>query len=467
VSKPGAIDKDAQLAQAEALAAGIRRIDIAIVGAGPAGLIAAERLAQTGHRVVIYDRMPSPARKLLMAGRGGLNLTHSEPLDRLLQRYHPDEPRLLDAVRAFPPDALVAWANGLGIETYVGSSGRVFPAAMKASPLVRAWLARLAGLGVRIEREHRLVGIDRIHETDDFLTPRLTFSRKAGGLVTIAPHAVLLALGGASWPRLGSDGGWVDLLRHHAIPITPLKPANCGIIVPWSAHLIERFTGTPLKRIALTVVDRRFSGEVVVTRSGLEGSPVYAAGPHIRTALTAAGDTPVAIILDLRPDLSLAELEHRLAKPRGKQSLATYLRKAAGLSPLAIALLHESNREAGPDAAHPSAWNAMTGATRADLAAAIKALPLRVKGLAGMDRAISTAGGIAWTAIDPNFMLRDLPGVFAAGEMLDWEAPTGGYLLQGCFATGVAAAAGIDRFLNQPATAAREPAASGLSSPER
>ncbi len=445
------------------------RHDIAIVGAGPAGLIAAEHLARAGHAVVLYDRMPSPARKLLMAGRGGLNLTHSEPLDRLLERYRPQNPQLLDAVRTFPPEALIAWANGLGIKTYVGSSGRVFPTAMKASPLLRAWLARLTGLGVKLEREHSLVAIDDApHEHaaqgENISTLRLTFARKAAGPITVSPHAALLALGGASWPRLGSDGAWVDLLGKHAIDITALAPANCGLIVPWSDHVIDRFAGTPLKRIAMTIGTNRFAGELILTRNGLEGSPAYAAAALIRTALSADAGSPVAISLDLRPDLSLTELERRLSKPRGKQSLATYLRKSAGLSPLAIALLREGDRHAGPGPTSPASRLGERSDTPAALASAIKTLPLHVTGLAGLKRAISTAGGIAWRHIDEDFMLTALPGVFAAGEMLDWEAPTGGYLLQGCFATGVAAAAGIERYVQRTTATSHGPASSPATS---
>mgnify|MGYP001766090819 CR=1 FL=1 len=438
------------------------KVDVAVVGAGPAGLIAAERLAHAGYRVTIYDRMPSPARKLLMAGRGGLNLTHSEPLDRLLSRYRPENPQLHEALRAFPPEALVSWANELGIETYVGSSRRVFPTAMKASPLVRAWLTRLAGLGVRLEREHCLVAIERMANADGTPTPRLTFARKAGEPVTVTPRAVLLALGGASWPRLGSDGGWVALMQGHGVTITPLTPANCGLLVAWSAHVKDRFAGTPLKRIVLVAGDARFAGELMVTRAGLEGSPAYAAGPQVRAALAASGGAPVPILLDLRPDITQAELEKRLGRPRGKQSLATYLRKSAGLSPLAIALLRETDWETSPGAtASLPGPPEQDRSTPAALASAIKALPLRITGLAGLDRAISTAGGIAWAAFDPDFMLHALPGVFAAGEMLDWEAPTGGYLLQGCFATGVAAASGIARHLQKAAARSEEQAAGG------
>ncbi len=422
-------------------------MDIAIVGAGPAGLIAAENLAGAGYNVVVFERMPSPARKMLMAGRGGLNLTHSEPLDDLLQHYRPHEARLLDAIRAFPPDTLIAWANGLGITTFTGSSRRVFPDAMKASPLVRAWLSRLAGLGVRLERDRQLIAITPPAPGGHSPSPSLTFVNRSGDTTTVTPRATLLALGGASWPRLGSDGGWVQILQTHGIDITTLEPTNSGLIVPWSSRFIDRYAGTPLKRIVLSVGDIHVPGELVVTRRGLEGTPAYTANPLIRAALAANDNSSASIAIDLRPDLQLSELEKRLTKPRGKQSLSTFLRKSAGLSPLAIALLHEGQRTGHVEDANSAAQSPAIETTPAVLATRIKALSLGVTGLAGMDRAISTAGGIAWSAIDENFMFPRLPGVFAAGEMLDWEAPPGGYLFQGCFATGVGAAKGIERYL--------------------
>ncbi len=423
--------------------------DVAVIGAGPAGLIAAERLAQQGLLVVVYERMPSPARKLLMAGRGGLNLTHSEPMDLFLTRYRPGASPVVHAVRAFLPDALIKWAQGLGIETLVGSSGRVFPKAMKTSPLLRAWLARLSHLGVRIELNHTLVSLKSATVAgDNEAKITLTLTRKDAAPVNVKARAVLLALGGASWPRLGSDGSWVSLLTALGVPIAPLRPANAGLQVAWSDYFTERFAGKPLKRIALSIAGQRFPGDLVVTRGGLEGTPAYAAGPLVREALSETEGATCRMRIDLKPDVSESALVQRLSRPRGKQSMANFLRKAAGLSPLAIALMRE-----------PTAGDGTidSGATE-PLAARIKGLDVSVLGLANLERAISTAGGLAFGALDDGFMIKRLTGVFAAGEMLDWEAPTGGYLLQGCFATGVAAAAGIAVYLS---TADRQRASSG------
>ncbi len=358
-----------------------------IIGAGPSGLMAAEVLAKGGVKVRVIDHMASPARKFLMAGRGGLNLTHSEALEPFLDRYGPARGSLEPAIRAFPPQALIAWCNGLGIETFAGSSGRVFPNVMKASPLLRAWLRRLDDLGV-----------------DLVLRTRWTGAKEA--------DAMILALGGASWPRLGSDAQWVAILENRGVKINAFIPTNCGVTVPWSAHFVERFAGTPLKRIAVTSAGKTVRGEAVVTRSGLEGGAIYALSPQLRQ--------PGRLTLDLRPDLTLTTLEARLARPKGKSSHSTWLRKAAGLSPVAIALL----REAG------------LGAT----GSAIKALPLTATGTDSLARAISSAGGVASSELDENFAFKSWPGVYAVGEMLDWEAPTGGYLLQACFSTAVAAA---------------------------
>lgn len=396
------------------------RVSVAVVGGGPAGLMAAEVLAGAGLSVTVYERMPTVGRKLLMAGRGGLNLTHSESLERFLDRYGAAAPHLAAAIRAFPPDALRRWSERLGQPTFVGSSGRVFPVALKASPLLRAWLARLAGLGVAIRTRHDWLGWDA--------AGGLRFRRGDGGAVTIRPDAAVLALGGASWPKLGADGSWVEVLAAHGVPVAPLRPANCGFIVAWSDLFRDRFAGQPLKNVALSFAGRRVRGEAVITGYGIEGGAVYALSAALRDAIDRDGEARLHV--DLRADREATVLTRRLAARRPEESAANRLRKAAGLSPVAANLLREAAGGALP--AEPAA-----------LAALIKQTPLRLVGTPPLDRAISTAGGIALEALDGHFMLRSLPGVFAAGEMLDWEAPTGGYLLQACFATGFAAAQGI------------------------
>ena len=395
---------------------------IAIIGAGPAGLMAAEVLAGAGRAVVVYDHLRSPARKLLIAGRGGLNLTHGEAFERFLGRYGAAADWLRPALEAFPPSALRAWCEGLGQATFVGSSGRVFPVGMKASPLLRAWLRRLDGLGVRFALRRRWTGWDD--------AGRLIFTTSEGESETVEAAATLLALGGASWPRLGSDGGWVEILAGRGVAVAPLRPANCGFEVPWSAAFAAKFAGVPLKPLTLSFAGRAVQGEAMVTARGLEGGPVYALSAALREAIAADGSA--TLTLDLRPGLTPAELTRRLGAPRGSQSLSTYLRKAGGLSAVAIGLL----REAGVDTVAP---------------AAIKALPLRLTATAPLERAISSAGGVALAGVDERLMLRALPGVFVAGEMLDWEAPTGGYLLQGCFSTAVRAARGVLAWLESAA----------------
>jgi uncharacterized flavoprotein (TIGR03862 family) len=389
--------------------------------------MAAETLAKTGLSVMIYDRMPSPGRKFLLAGRGGLNLTHSEPLEIFLKRY--DETLLRTGIAAFPPGRVRAWCEELGQPTFVGSSGRVFPRALKTSPLLRAWLRRLDRLGVTFMSRHRWTGWDG--DALMFETPQ--------GRVDVTADVTVLALGGASWPQLGSDGGWVSILSEAGTAVTPLRSGNCGFMVAWSELFRERFQGHPLKRIALSFAGQRLRGEAVVTATGIEGGAVYALSAALREAVVAQGEAVLHI--DLRPDLSTADLARRLAIPRGKQSMSSYLRKAAALAPVAIGLMHETALTAGTP---------LSGLAPNQLAELMKTIPMRLIAVADIGRAISTAGGIAFGEIDANFMLKRKPGVFVAGEMLDWEAPTGGYLLQGAFATGVAAARGALATLNRP-----------------
>jgi uncharacterized flavoprotein (TIGR03862 family) len=395
---------------------------IAVIGGGPAGLMAAEVLANDGARVTLYERMPSAGRKFLLAGRCGLNLTHSEDLERLLARYGAAMPRLRDAIAAFSPAALRTWCEGLGQATFVGSSGRVFPKAFKASPLLRAWLRRLDASGVAFKPRHLWTGW-----SDD---GALIFDGPQGR-TAVHVDATVLALGGASWPRLGSDGGWVEAVTKAGIRVTPLAPANCGFVADWSDVFRSRFEGQPLKRVGLSFAGCTVRGEAIITRNGLEGGGIYALSAPLREAIAAAGEAILSI--DLRPDIAAAALETRLCVPRGKQSLATFLRKTVALAPVAVGLLHEATIGSSerPSAMAPAA-----------LAALIKAVPVRLRGVAPLASAISTAGGIAFEEIDARFMLARRPGVFVAGEMLDWDAPTGGYLLQASFSTGAAAARG-------------------------
>ncbi|EHM03510.1 putative flavoprotein, PP_4765 family [Acetobacteraceae bacterium AT-5844] len=391
---------------------------VAVLGAGPAGLMAAETIAAAGHAVRVYERMPSPARKLLMAGRGGLNLTHSEPLEAFLTRYAEAMPALAPAIRDFPPQALVAWAEGLGQEMFTGSSGRIFPRALKASPLLRAWLARLESQGVQLLPRHEWRGF----------TPEggLRIGAPSGQKV-LHPAATVLALGGASWPRLGADGSWAEAMA--GVEMRPFRPANMGFRVGWSEIFRRKFEGTPLKRIALSFGGRSVRGEAMITAEGIEGGAIYALSAPLRDAIAAQGHAMLA--LDLRPDITADDLARKLDEGRRGQSLSTFLRKAANLSPVAIGLVQE----------------ALHQGDQRPLSAIVKALSLRLEGVQGLERAISSAGGIALAELDEHFMLRARPGLFAAGEMLDWEAPTGGYLLQACFATGRAAALGAAAWL--------------------
>lgn len=395
--------------------------EIAVIGAGPAGLIAADVLSAAGKHVVVYERMPSVGRKLLMAGRGGLNLTHSERVERFAARYGEARTRIEPMLQAFSPHDLIAWAEGLGQETFVGSSGRVFPKAMKASPLLRSWLARLAAQGVTIKTRIRWTGWDENGGA-------LLFQREDGERETIAAGVTVLALGAASWPKLGSDGGWVSALAVRGVEIAPLRPANVGFEIAWSDMFRARFAGQPLKAAAFRFGDTEINGEAIVTNYGMEGGAIYALSAPLRDAI--AEDGRATLHIDLKPALTAAQIGAKLVQGRSGDTIASALRKALGLSPLAINLLREAN--GAPLSSDPT-----------QLAAFIKAVPLRLKAARGLDRAISTAGGVSWNAVDENLQLRALPGTYVAGEMLDWEAPTGGYLLQGCFASGVWAARAI------------------------
>lgn len=402
---------------------------VAVIGGGPAGLMAAEVLATAGVDVTVFERMPSPGRKLLRAGRGGLNLTHSEPLEALLGRYGPARDRLAPAIEAFDPDALRAWSAGLGLDTVVGSSGRVFPVGLRAAPLLRAWLRRLDELGVELRVRHRWLGW-----TDDGV---LRFEDATGSEVVVDVDAVVLALGGASWARLGSDGAWVAPVAASGIEVVPLRPANCGFEVAWTAAFSERFEGTPLKNVALSHGSVTVRGDAVVTATGIEGGAVYAISRQLRDALE--GEDAVVLHVDLRPDQTVADLAERLGRRRAGDSLATGLRRSLHLHPVDVGLLREATGNRPPsDPSDPSA-----------LAELVKAVPVVVLGTQSLDQAISTAGGIALDEADPGFMLRRRPGTFVAGEMLDWEAPTGGYLLQACFSSAVAAATGVLAWLER------------------
>lgn len=398
---------------------------VIVAGAGPAGLMAAEIIAQQGFAVTLYDAMPSPARKFLMAGRGGLNLTHSEPLEKFLSRYSPSHPFIEQSIRGFDPAALRIWADALGAETFVGSSGRIFPQALKASPLLRAWLRRLSSLGVVLKNNHRLVDITG-HGA-------FVFQESDGNRVTVQPRAAVLALGGASWPRLGSTGTWRDILLRRGISVASFQPSNMGFQTHWTPHFYERFTGTPLKNIIVSHDGHRMAGEAMITRDGLEGGVIYALSPHLRQAI--ARDGMAIVSIDLKPAFSATQLAEKFQHSRkAKETQSHFLKRVAGLAPAAIGMVRETTGNALP-------------ADAVALADAIKNVTLPFHGAQGLERAISSAGGISLDAIDAQFMLKKLPGIFAAGEMLDWEAPTGGYLLQATFSTAVAAAHGVCNYL--------------------
>lgn len=398
---------------------------ISIIGGGPAGLMAAEILSGSGHRVTVYERKPSLGRKFLMAGRGGLNITHSEPMEQFLPRYAQAEKWIGSAIQKFTPDDMRKWCVGLGQETFIGSSGRVFPQSFKASPLLRAWIIRLETSGVRFALRHEWAGWDK--------DGQLVFSNANHEKIHVKSDATLLALGGGSWPKLGSDGGWVPLLAEKNIPLSPLRPSNCGFHIAWSTVFRDKFSGQPLKSIAVTFAGKTVPGDAMIGQSGIEGGVIYALSGPLRDAIDKNGHATITI--DLRPGLTVQNLQKKLDTPRQGQSFSNFLRKSLNLSPLCISLIYECG---GKDLPIPA------------LARLIKALPLQLDSPFSIERAISSAGGIKHDAVDDFFMLKNMPGVFVAGEMLDWEAPTGGYLLQASFSTGLAAAQGIIHWLQNP-----------------
>jgi uncharacterized flavoprotein (TIGR03862 family) len=403
---------------------------ITVIGGGPAGLMAAESAIAKGARVDVYDAMASVGRKFLLAGKGGLNLTHSEPLEPFLTRYGMRRVQIEPLLAAFGPDALRVWARELGIETFVGTSGRVFPTDLKAAPLLRAWLRRLRHGGVTFHMRHRWNGWDE-RGALCFATPE--------GTLSVQPDAVVLALGGGSWPQLGSDGAWVRVLAGRGVPVEALQPSNCGFDVGWTDYFRTRFAGHPVKPVVVSVtnadgIESRQQGEFVITETGIEGGVIYAVSACVRDEILAKGTA--VIRLDLAPDRGLLRLTADLSQPRGSRSVASHLQRRANIDGVKAGLLRECI--AKQDFADP---------TR--LAAVIKALPLRLIAPRPLKEAISTAGGITFEVLDERLMIRALPGVFCAGEMLDWEAPTGGYLLTACFASGRAAGAGAVAWLQE------------------
>jgi hypothetical protein len=409
---------------------------VVIIGGGPAGLMAAEAAVSAGAHVEVYDAMPSVGRKFLLAGKGGLNLTHSEPIEPFLSRYGQQRAFIEPAIQSFPPSALRTWAHEMGVNTFIGTSGRIFPTDLKAAPLLRAWLRRLRQAGVQFHVRHRWRGWDEEGRLQ-FTTPQ--------GLVHAHADAVVLALGGGSWPHLGSDAAWTQILAAHKIPIAPLKPANCGFDVRWSEHFRTKFAGQPVKTVHIVVKttdgpEIRHMGEFVITANGVEGGIIYMVSAYARD--TIAADGTATLWLDLVPDRSLQQLTHTLSKPRGKRTMATHLTRCAGVAGVKAGLLREViSKDVLADSAR--------------LAAAIKSLPLTLIAPRPLAEAISTAGGVSCEALDSHLMLRTRSGVFCAGEMVDWEAPTGGYLLTGCLATGrlagTAAAAWAHAHPAQPA----------------
>lgn len=399
-------------------------LSVAVIGGGPAGLMAAEVLSASGLRVEVYDSMPSLGRKFLMAGKGGLNLTHSELFDKFITRYGSRRDRIEPMLRRFGPDDVRVWARGLGVETFVGTSGRVFPVGMKASPLLRAWLKRLDDAGVKFHLRHRWIGWDEDRSLR-FETP--------DGIKSVKADAVVLALGGGSWSRLGSDGKWVPTLEQAGAKVEALKPSNCGFDVDWSPVFMEKFDGAPLKSVALTFEGFHQQGEFIITKDGVEGSLIYAASAKLRDEIYAKGKA--VIELDMLPDKTEAQLRERLSRPRGSRTMASHLEKTLGLKGVKVGLLRE----------FVSKENFADTDKLADF---IKRLPIPLIAVRPLDEAISSAGGVTFESLDEHLMLKNLPGVFCAGEMLDWEAPTGGYLLTACFASGRTAGEGVLKWLS-------------------
>ncbi len=426
---------------------------IAIIGGGPAGLFLAERLSARGRSVDLFDRMPSVGRKFLLAGRGGLNLTHSEPLPAFRTRYGARAETVGRWLDRFSPSDLQAWAHGLGIETFIGTSGRVFPTDFKAAPLLRAWVARLRAQGVRLHMRHRLTGIDGSADRATGFT--LAFETPDGPARTGPFAAVALALGGGSWPTMGSDGAWTGWLAGLGVAVAPLRASNCGLTVPWSAHLIEKHAGAALKSLTLSFgapgAVQTVPGEIILTEYGIEGTPVYALSGPIREALATSPMTSPAVTatIDLRPALTTEAIAARIAGQPPALSLSTRLKRALGLPPAAIALLREA--VCGGSPTRPSGVAGDLPSDPLTLAGRIKALPVTITGTRPLAEAISSAGGVRFDGLGDDLMLAAHPGIFCAGEMLDWEAPTGGYLLQGCFASAACAADGILDWLNKGA----------------
>ncbi|WP_350335539.1 TIGR03862 family flavoprotein [Coralliovum pocilloporae] len=402
--------------------------DIGIVGGGPAGLMAAEHVLASGLSATLYDSMPSLARKLLMAGKSGLNITHSEPLDLFLTRYRDNNDVLKPHIRAFPPSELLSWLETLGIETFTGSSGRIFPDSMKASPFLRAWLQRLMRQGLTYHTRHRFSGWSATE-------PGRILIKTQDASVETRHKALVLALGGTSWPRLGSTGQWQAFLEEKSIRVTPFRASNCGLNCQWNTHLQDKFAGTPVKSVRLSFGNQSIKGDCILSTYGLEGSAVYPLSNRIVRQIEKTG-SPAILEIDLLPDLDEQMLIKRLSKPRGKQSMANFLRKAVKLTSVKTALLHElgdRSRLAKPE----------------ELARQIKALPVHIQSPRVIEEAISVSGGISFDELTPDLMLKKLPGVFCAGEMLDWDAPTGGYLLTACFATGRSAGRGAADWVRQ------------------